>query len=81
LWQRDAELIEKENQLKALESQICELSQRIDLLSVDVESRQQEIYLLHSDIQRLVASTSWRMTQPLRHIGRALYKVKTLFST
>ncbi|UVL38917.1 FkbM family methyltransferase [Pseudomonas sp. B21-040] len=81
LWQRDAELVEKEDELKTLESQIYELSQRIDLLSVDVESRQQEIYSLHSDIQRLVTSTSWRMTKPLRRIGRALYKVRTLFST
>lgn len=76
----EAALTEKISEISHLESQFAELHKRIGELSSDVEVRQQEIYSLHTDIQKLVSSTSWRITKPLRTFVGLVYKALKLFS-
>ena len=73
-------LAEKAVEVSLLESQLNELHERLTRVSVDFELRQQEIYSLHTDIQKLTSSTSWRITKPLRVIAALIYKVLKLYS-
>jgi len=90
-------LAQKTAAVTLLESQLNELSKRIELrqqqmlevtllesqineLSKGVEQRQQQIYALHSDIQNLLSSTSWRVTIPLRLFSAFVRKLRKLYT-
>ncbi|MHC8298788.1 FkbM family methyltransferase [Pseudomonas sp. ZS1P83] len=69
----EAALAQKKAEVILLESQLNELS-------AGIEQRQQQIYALHSDIQNLLSSTSWRVTRPVRLFSAFLRKMVKLNS-
>ncbi|WP_085710807.1 MULTISPECIES: FkbM family methyltransferase [unclassified Pseudomonas] len=71
-------LIEKERRIDILEFNAVQSEQKIVALAADADSKQQVIYSLHSDIQALVTSTSWRVTAPVRFAMRYFYKLKKI---
>lgn len=66
-------LAQKMAEVTLLESQLNELF-------TGIEQRQQQIYALHSDIQNLISSTSWRVTQPLRLFSAYVRKIVKLYA-
>ncbi|MGZ7458970.1 FkbM family methyltransferase [Pseudomonas sp. Ma2-10] len=66
-------LAQKATEVGLLESQL-------DELSTELEQRQQQIYALHSDIQNLLSSTSWRVTLPLRVFSSFVRKITKLYA-
>ncbi|VVP74798.1 FkbM family methyltransferase [Pseudomonas fluorescens] len=73
-------LAEKHLEIVNFELQLTKLNQKISALIIDVEVKQQEVYSLHTDIQQLVTSTSWRITKPLRSLAVFVKKILKLSS-
>lgn len=73
-------LAKKTEEVTLLESQLNEISSQLNEVSTGIEQRQQQIYALHSDIQNLLSSTSWRVTLPLRLFSAFVRKIVKLYA-